>query len=86
METNEILTNEEVIEKTEDVVKNVHASGTKLMAGFGLGIMAGILGYRYIYRPIKNKLKTRWEEHKAEQNIIDLDDYKMENADSEEIE
>ena len=64
MNTNEIITNEAVAEVTEEIVNNV--AGSKLMAGAGvgllLGVSVGVLTYKYVYKPIRARLKAKKDE------------------------
>ena len=50
MENNEIMTNEEVMETTEEIVKVSSANGFKKAAAFGLVFIAGYVAGKYIYR------------------------------------
>ena len=42
METNEIMTNEEVIETTEEIAKAGSAKALKVTVGLVLGVLAGV--------------------------------------------
>ena len=42
MENNEILTNEEVMETTEEIVNASSGKGFKVAAGIGLAVLAGV--------------------------------------------
>ncbi len=72
METTEIMTNEEVVEVTEEVVK---ASSKKTLAKVGVAGLA-ILGGVFI---VKKVIKPRWDKYKASKNADMLceetDDY-----------
>lgn len=64
MET-EIMTNEEFIEETEEVVKAV--IGKKLKV-FGIGIVTVVVGgvtYKYVIKPIVKNVKAKRAEKKA---------------------
>ena len=59
METNEIMNNEEVMEATtEEVVK----------ASSGLAVLAGVVIYKYVGKPMIAKIKAQ-----KEQRIIDAE-------------
>lgn len=66
METNEIMTNEEVIETTEEIAKASSGKAFKVTVGLGLGVLAGVLAYRYIVKPMIAKIKEEKEQQKIE--------------------
>lgn len=59
MENNEILTNEEVMETTEEIVNASSGKGFKVAAGIGLAVLAGVVAYKYIGKPLLAKLKAK---------------------------
>lgn len=66
METNEIMNNEEVIEATaENIVERSSNDDLKKVAGIGIAIVAGVLAYRHIAKPIAAKLKDYYQNKKA---------------------
>ena len=62
MENNEILTNEEVMETTEEIVNASSGKGFKVAAGIGLAVLAGVVAYKYIGKPLLAKIKAKKEE------------------------
>lgn len=66
METNEILTNEEVIKTNAEIIENVETKiakvstgkGFKVAVGIGLGVLAGVMIWRYAAKPIIAKMKA----------------------------
>ena len=59
MENNEIMTNEEVMETTEEIVKVSSANGFKKAAAFGLVFIAGYVAGKYIIDPAVARIKAR---------------------------
>jgi uncharacterized hydantoinase/oxoprolinase family protein len=78
METNEIMTNEvannQVIETVADeVIAEVeNKSGLKTVVGVGLGVLIGVLIYKYAGRPIIANIRAR--KNKADDENIDAVD------------
>lgn len=70
METNEIMNNEEVMETaTEEIVKASSGKGFEVVAGvIGLAVLAGVVIYRYVGKPMIAKIKAQ-----KEQQIIDAE-------------
>lgn len=66
METNEIMTNEEVIETTEEIVKAGTGKWFKVAAGVGLAVLVGGLAYKYVAKPIVAKIKAKKEQQAME--------------------
>ena len=66
METNEIMTNEEVIETTEEIAKAGSGKAFKVTVVLGLGVLAGVLAYKYIVKPMVAKIKAEKEQQKIE--------------------
>lgn len=72
METNEIMNNE-VIETTEEIVKTTSGKVLKCVSEIGLVVACGFVAYKYIAKPIVNKLKTKKEEktiYEAEAEVM----------------
>lgn len=76
MENNEIMTNEEVMETTEEIVKVSSANGFKKAAVFGLVFIAGYVAGKYIIDPTVARIKAR----KQSKQMVEQDDFE----DSEE--
>ena len=66
MDTNEIMTNEEVIETTEEIVKTGFGKGFKVVAGIGLAALAGGMAYKYVVKPVVAKIKAKKEQSKID--------------------
>lgn len=75
MDTNEIMTNDEVILVTEEIATAGSGKGFKIAAGIGLAVLAGGIAYKYIAKPIMAKIKDK----KNQQDITDV------TEDSEEV-
>lgn len=72
METNEIMTNEEVMEVTEDIVANEVSDLGKGLA-IGAAIVAGsLIAYKYVIKPIAAKIKDAREQKKLGAENADL--------------
>ncbi|MBQ8135451.1 MAG: hypothetical protein IJ192_13785 [Clostridia bacterium] len=72
MDTNEIMTNEEVAGAvTEEIIvaKN-SCKGIKVAAGIGIAVVCGLFVYKYMAKPMIAKLKSRNENKAA--NVIDI--------------
>ena len=82
MENNEILTNEEVMETTEEIVNASSGKGFKVAAGIGLAVLAG--AYKYIGKPLLAKLKAKKEE-KQEIADVEFNESDVKDEDSEDI-
>lgn len=61
MDTNEIMTNEEVIETAEEIVQNGSGKGFKVAVGIGLAVLAGVIVYKYVAKPMMTKIKAQKE-------------------------
>ncbi|MDR0918114.1 MAG: hypothetical protein LBM93_02530 [Oscillospiraceae bacterium] len=82
MEMNKVLTNDEVIETTEEIVEVVPEKGSKLALKVGLGVLGSVIAYKCIIKPIIKKIKNRKETE-------ELNRYEPDNVfyfDSEEAE
>ncbi len=62
MDTNEIMANEEVIETTEELVKAGSGKGFKVAAGIGIAVLAGVLAWQYVAKPVIAKIKAQKEQ------------------------
>lgn len=79
METNEIMLNDEVMDVTEDIVTESSGSCLKTVAGIGVAVVVGGLIYKYVAKPIYNKVKEKKEQKKIEAEAVELvDDYDSE--------
>jgi hypothetical protein len=58
MENNEIITGNNIIENTEKIVKTNSNTALKAAAGIGLAILAGVLVYKYVAKPLISKIKS----------------------------
>lgn len=61
METNEILTNEEVMDVAEEVVTTGSGKALKTLGIFGGAVLIGGLAYKYAVKPIIAKVKAKKE-------------------------
>lgn len=61
METNNIMNNEEVMEVAEEIVTGGTGNGLKIAAGAGVAVVAGVLAYKYIAKPLAAKIKSKKE-------------------------
>ena len=86
MENNEIMNNnEEVIETTtEEIVNASSGKGFKVAAGIGLAVLAGVVAYKYIGKPLLAKLKAKKEE-KQEIADVEFNESDVKDEDSEDI-
>ena len=81
MDAKEIMTNDEVIETTEEIMKTGTSKEFKIAAGVGLAVLAGGVAYKYIVKPIAAKIKSK----KEQQMIDEVDDNQFEDdTESEE--
>lgn len=74
MDANEIMTNDEVIETTEEIMKTVPSKGFLIAVG-GLSVLAGGVAYKYIVKPIAAKIKSK----KEQQMIVEVEDHSFED-------
>lgn len=73
METNEIKVNEDVVmEAVENIAPNGSINGVTVAVGFGLGILAGGIAYKYVLDPLIKKRKAAKKKKKEEE--IDASD------------
>lgn len=78
MEENNILTNEEVLETTEEVAVCGSKKIAKMAIGIGASVLVSIITYKYVIKPIVNKIKAKKELNNAQ--IVNSDCVK-ENGD-----
>ena len=76
----QIITNEEVIETTEEIVKAGSGKGLKVAVGVGLAILIGINVYKYVAKPLAAKIKAKKEQSK----IIDTAEVEEYSVDYDE--
>ena len=84
MENNEILTNEEVMETTVEIVNASSGKGFKVAAGIGLAVLAGVVAYKYIGKPLLAKIKAKKEETQ-EITDVEFNESDVKDEDSEDI-
>ena len=84
MENNEILTNEEVMETTEEIVNASSGKDFKVAAGIGLAVLAGVVAYKYIGKPLLAKIKAKKEETQ-EITDVEFNESDVKDEDSEDI-
>ena len=85
MENNEIMTNEEVMETTEEIVKVSSANGFKKAAAFGLLFIAGYVAGKYIIDPAVARIKARRLNKKmVEQEFDDFEEEVIVNEETVE--
>lgn len=83
MDTNEIMNNE-VIETTEEIVKTSSGKALKVAGGIGLAVIAGVVAYKYIVKPMVDKRKVdKRKVEKEETAIYEADAVVVEDKDSE---
>lgn len=83
METNEIMTNEEVVDTTEEIVKTSSGSCLKEVAGIGLVVVAGVIAYKYIAKPMIAKAKAKKDAVLVDDEDIN-DDFEDDEVETEE--
>ena len=85
MENNEIMTNEEVMETTEEIVKVSSANGFKKAAAFGLVFIAGYVAGKYIIDPAVARIKAqRLNKKMVEQEFDDFEEEVIVNEETVE--
>jgi hypothetical protein len=84
MENNEILTNEEVMKTTEEIVNASSGKGFKVAAGIGLAVLSGVVAYKYIGKPLLAKIKAKKEETQ-EITDVEFNESDVKDEDSEDI-
>ena len=86
METNEIMTNENMentIETTEEIVKSSSGKGVKIVAGIGIAVLVGGLAYKFVVKPTVAKMKARKEEERMDEHVVFDADYEEVNDEEE---
>lgn len=83
MDTNEIMTNEEVIETTEEIVTASSGKTFKVVAGVGLTVLGGVVAYKYVIKPLVAKIKAKKEQQKIEPEFENFDDVDNEEESEE---
>jgi len=79
---NEIMTNEEVMETTEEIAKVGLSKGFKIGVGIGLAVLIGGVTYKYVVKPLVAKIKA----NKERQKIVEVDfNHSDDEEESEEI-
>lgn len=74
MDTNEIMTNDEVMEAAEEVVTTNSENGIGVGMAIGAAVvLGGVAAYKYIVKPLVTKIKTK----KNKQNDSDDSDHKV---------
>lgn len=90
--TNEMITNEEVIEVTEEIAKTNSATKVLMMAaGAGIVVLGCVLAYKYVAKPVLAGIKYQCRmksKHTADviddiEDVIYSDDYHEESDDEE---
>lgn len=79
MDTNEIMTNDEVIETTVEIVDASSGKAFKVAAGIGLAVLGGGIAYKYIVKPMLANIKA-----KKEQQEIDAGNEASDNVGTDE--
>lgn len=69
MEETKIMESGEAIEAVEEIAKT-SGKGWKIVAGFGLTAIVGVLAYRYAYKPIMRNIKEKKESRKT--SIVEI--------------
>ena len=73
MEANEKMVSEEVLETAEEMVTTSSGKGLKVAAGIGLVVLAGVLAYKYVAKPVIAKIKAKKEAEIAHVNVVEAD-------------
>lgn len=85
METNEIMTNEEVIETAGEIVEATSKKGLNKAASLGLGVVIGAVAAKYVLMPAGAKVKNWYEERKAKKHgYVNADYREAENVEPED--
>lgn len=79
MDAKEIMTNEEVMEVTEDIVKTGTGKGFKVAAGVGAVMLIGGLAYKFVIKPAIAKFKTKNEQ----ENYVEVNPVYSEEAEED---
>lgn len=73
MDTNKIMTDEEVIETTVEITEAGTGKSFKVAAGIGLAVITGMIVYKYVAKPLMAKIKAQKEPQEICEE--DFDDY-----------
>lgn len=71
MDAKEIMTNDEVIETTEEIVNAGTGKGLKIAAGVGLAVLGCGIAYKYIIKPVAAKIKAKKEQAMIDDGVND---------------
>lgn len=81
MDANEIITKNEVVENAVEEIANADpGKGFNAVAGFGLGILAGIIAYKYMAKPIAAKIKAQRESKAVTKSYVDCSEVLTEES------
>jgi len=69
MDTNEIMTNGNVVEMAEELVTTGPSGGVIMAVIFGAGVLGGIFASKYVVAPIMAKLKARKDQNQEPKAI-----------------
>ena len=92
MEANEIFTETEVMDVitddsvVEEVSEKITGSGLKIAAGVGVGVIAGVILYKYVAVPLIAKIKERKQaKHDESDGIVieEVDESQDDEAEEE---
>lgn len=92
MEANEIFTETEVMDVitddgvVEEVSEKITGSGLKIAAGVGIGVIAGVILYKYVAVPLIAKIKERKQaKHDESDGIVieEVDESQDDEAEEE---
>lgn len=83
MDVNEKFVSEEVMETTEEMVTSGSGKGLKIAAGVGLVVLAGVLAYRYVAKPMIAKMKAKKGIEVIHSEVVDSETDKSEEGPEE---
>ena len=88
MEANEIFTETEVMDVivVEEVSEKITGRGLKIAAGVGVGVIAGVILYKYVAVPLIAKIKERKQaKHDESDGIVieEVDESQDDEAEEE---
>lgn len=72
MENNEIMTNEEVMEATEEIATAGVGKGFKVAIGVGLTAVGGVIAYKYVVKPLIAKIKAKKAQSEIDEEPVIL--------------
>lgn len=80
METNEIMTNEDVIEVAEEIIPTTSENGISVGIAIGAAVVAGgIAAYKYIVKPLVANVKDKKNKQEDSNAPNDTEDVKNED-------